>query len=118
MNRAILATFATLALSAGTASAADLKAVTIVPDHGVNDRTNMPRAAPGATPNTLGVTFDADVAKRTNMQRETGDVRSVTVIQDSAVMERTNMGDAGRKPTNVPEPTPVASVITGAPAKP
>ena len=67
---------------------------------------------------TLGVTFDADVAKRTNMQRAPGDVGGVKVIQDRAVMERTNMGDSARKPTDIPQPTPVAGAVTGAPNKP
>ena len=112
----ILAALAALALSVGNTLAADLNAVTIVPDQGVTDRTNMHRAPTDTS--TLGVTFDADVAKRTNMQRAPGDVGGVKVIQDSAVMERTNMGDSARKPTNIPQPTPVAGEITGAKSKP
>ena len=116
MNRSILAIFTTVTLSAGSALAADLNSVTIVPDQGVNDRTNMHRAPTDTS--TLGVTFDADVAKRTNMQRAPGDVGGVKVIQDRAVMERTNMGDSARKPTDIPQPTPVAGAVTGAPNKP
>ena len=105
-----------LTLAASSALAADLNAVTIVPDQGLTDRTNMHRAPTDTS--TLGVTFDADVAKRTNMQRAPGDVGGVKVIQDSAVVERTNMGDSARKPTNIPQPTPVAGEITGAKSKP
>ena len=67
---------------------------------------------------TLGVTFDADVAKRTNMQRAPGDVGGVKVIQDRVVMERINMGDSARKPTDIAQPTPVTGAVTGAPNKP
>ena len=45
---------------------------------------------------TLGVTYDRDVAQRTNMPRQPGDVSRVTVTQDQAVMERTNMGGIAR----------------------
>jgi hypothetical protein len=52
------------------------------------------------------------------MQRAPGDVGGVKVIQDRAVMERTNMGDSARKPTDIPQPTPVTGAVTGAPNKP
>ena len=62
----------------------------------------------------LGVTFDADVAKRTNMQRQPGDVAPVKVIQDNAVMERTNMGDIAR--TKPAQPKVETAVPNSAPA--
>ena len=61
----------------------------------------MPRAASDTS--ALGVTFDADVAKRTNMQRLPGDVGTVKVTQDAAVMERTNMGDIARTNPEAPK---------------
>ena len=84
-----------LALSTGSAFAADLGNVTVVHDQDVAARTNMPRSTNDT--GVLGVTFDADVAQRTNMQRQPGDVAPLKVIQDTAVMERTNMGDSARK---------------------
>jgi hypothetical protein len=88
-QQAAVAVFFLLALAAGSALAAELSGVTVVPDRDVTARTNMTRT-PSDT-STLGVTYDADVAKRTNMPRQPGDVAPVKVIQDTAVMERTNM---------------------------
>ena len=94
------------ALAAGSALAADLSGVTVVPDRDVTARTNMTRT-PSDT-STLGVTYDADVAKRTNMQRQPSDVAPVKVIQDTAVMERTSMNAMARL-KSAPQPAQEAA---------
>ena len=57
--------------------AADLNEVRITFDKDVAARTNMQRE-PGDS-SVLGVTFDQDISKRTNMQREASDVGTVNV---------------------------------------
>ncbi len=72
------------------ANAADVDAVRIVPDPGLQARTNMPARNDEAT--GLKATFDQSVSDRTNMQRESSEPANVTVSRDQGVVTRTNMG--------------------------
>ena len=92
------------ALISATSYGADLNEVRVTFDQDIAARTNMQRT-PGDT-SVLGVTFDQDVAKRTNMPREPADVGTVTVVPDMAIRERTNMGGVARQ---APEPTAPAT---------
>jgi hypothetical protein len=92
------------ALISASGYAADLNEVRITFDKDVAARTNMQRE-PGDS-SVLGVTFDQDIAKRTNMQREASDVGTVNVSPDMAIRERTNMGGIARQ---APEPAAPAT---------
>ena len=89
-KRALIVGAVTAAAISGSGYAADLNEVRVTFDQDVAARTNMQRT-PGDT-SALGVTFDQDVAKRTNMQRDATDVGTVTVVPDMAIRQRTNMG--------------------------
>jgi hypothetical protein len=110
MGRTTMIVAATLgALVSAAAMPADLNDVTVTYDQDIAARTNM-----GRTPedeSKLGVTFDQDVAKRTNMQREPTDVGTVTVTPDMAIRERTNMGGVARK-TQEPPVEPATATAT------
>jgi hypothetical protein len=93
-----------MALAVGVAASAfalgalaeDIGQVKITFDKDVAARTNMQR--PDGDSSELKVSFDKDVADRTNMGRQPGDVGSVTTAPDQALRERTNMGGVALKP--------------------
>jgi hypothetical protein len=95
-------------LAAGAAASADLNEVTVTYDRDVAARTNMGRSV--AEDSKLGVTFDQDVAKRTNMQREATDVGTVTVKPDMDIRTRTNMGGIARSQPQQPNAPATAAV--------
>jgi hypothetical protein len=95
-------------LAAGAAASADLNEVTVTYDRDVATRTNMGRSV--ADDSKLGVTFDQDVAKRTNMQREATDVGTVTVKPDMDIRTRTNMGGIARSQPQQPNAPATAAV--------
>jgi hypothetical protein len=94
------------------ASAEDLSKVKITFDKDVAARTNMQR--PDGDTSTLGVSFDQDVANRTNMGRQPGDVGTVTTAPDMALRERTNMGGIALQPA---APAKAAAALPAAPTK-
>ena len=93
------------------ASGEDLSNVKITFDKDVAARTNMQR--PDGDSSTLGVSFDQDVASRTNMGRQASDVSSVTTAPDTALRARTNMGGSALQPA---QPTKAAAAPNAAPA--
>lgn len=82
-------TAAVLGLPSISSSAADLRAIRIVPDRDVVTRTNM--QGYDGPPAYLTVGVDQAVHERTAMPAYNGG-GMVGVSQDTAVMERTNMG--------------------------
>ena len=98
-------------LAAGAAASADLNEVTVTYDRDVAARTNMGRSV--AEESKLGVTFDQDVAKRTNMQREATDVGAVSVKPDMDIRTRTNMGGVARIQPQQPNAPATAAVEHG-----
>jgi hypothetical protein len=59
--------------------------------------------APAVPPASVSITYDTDVAARTNMQRDGVDNKEIGITYDQAVAERTNM-ERGKK-----EPTPAVA---------
>jgi len=83
------------------ALAEDLGKVTITFDKDVAARTNMQR--PDGDSSELNVSFDQDVANRTNMGRQPGDAGSVTTAPDTGLRARTNMGGIALQPAQPPK---------------
>lgn len=93
------------------ASGEDLGNVKITFDKDVAARTNMQR--PDGDSSTLGVSFDQEVANRTNMGRQASDVSSVNIKPDQALRARTNMGGIALQPA---PPAKAAAAPNVAPA--
>ena len=107
-----LATGTVVSVFALGAFAEDLGNVKITFDKDVAARTNMQR--PDGDTSQLGVSFDQDVANRTNMGRQPGDVGGVTTAPDMTVRQRTNMGGVALQPT---PPAKAAVAPAAAPTK-
>jgi hypothetical protein len=53
--------------------------------------------APAVPPASVSITYDKDVAARTNMQRNSVDNKEIGITYDQAVAERTNMERAKKE---------------------
>ena len=92
---------AAMALSSAGVYAADIDTVKVTYDKDVAARTNMGER--DMSQSTLGVSRDADVLTRTNLPKPEGTLGPVGISRDSEYMSRTNMGGIAKKTEPAPQ---------------